>query len=921
MSLIRFYLIINFLFIATLSPAQNKLSNITFHITGSDNNKLENISVQIQGDKFYESKLTDKNGEISFQLPDGKYEVQISHLSFHDKKIKIDVSEDKKITIALKLLESSLEEVVITAKESKGLSTKSIINRKTMEHLQPSSFADLMELVPGGRAKDPVLTSPNPVLIREFGQSKYNTGSLGVLFLMDGNPINSNADLQISSLGNQIISSGYADSKRYTANIGVDMRTLSTNDIKSVEIIRGIPSASYGDLTSGLILINRKSGKTPWEGRIKADGLSKSYYIAKGFSINKSWDLNVSFDYLDAKADPRDTYENYKRITSSIRSVKKFNIAGMPLLWNANLDYISSIDSEKFDPDTGYEKVDSYKSSIDKISFTNNFNYDFTKGSLFKNISLNTNIRQGIENLNQVKFVQHSGPRSVSIATEEGENEGYFPEISYVSYFRTEGRPLDIYTKLITNMEFNTFEKINHNIELGTEWKYSKNNGRGQIYDVLKPPSPSMTTRPRSYKDIPAFQDMSFFIGDRLKYDIANNKFTLYAGVRVSKMLGMDKSYALSNKIFTEPRINFQWGLPNMKIGNQYLKTDITIGYGELYKQPTLLMLYPNKRYLDFQQLNFYHDKEEFRYVNYMTYIKQLENKELSAAKNIKKEIRLDLSYANHNIFFTYFNEKMTTGFRQSERFESYTYKRYDASGIDLDHMTGPPDVSLLPYETRHVFVGYTINENGSNTFKEGIEFGYSSPRFPIINTRFTLSGAWFKTIYSNSEPFHYMPNVSLAGKDYPYVGIYLNDEGYNNSGLNYNLIVDTYLPLLDMNISASFQGTWFYIKKKIPKIPEPYEYYDKDGNVYPFLEEDKKDLYKQWLVRNVSVTDNLETRYTFDLIANLKVSKRIYNNIKASLFVNRLFSYYQPYYFNEVKVKRKDESEPYFGMELNFNF
>ena len=35
-------------------------------------------------------------------------------------------------------------------------------------------------------------------------------------------------------------------------NSGVDMRSVSTDDIESVEVVRGIPSVEYGDLTSGM---------------------------------------------------------------------------------------------------------------------------------------------------------------------------------------------------------------------------------------------------------------------------------------------------------------------------------------------------------------------------------------------------------------------------------------------------------------------------------------------------------------------------------------------------------------------------------------------------------------------------------------------------------------------------------------------
>ncbi|HBH21665.1 MAG TPA: hypothetical protein DDX33_06930, partial [Rikenellaceae bacterium] len=40
------------------------------------------------------------------------------------------------------------------------------IGTEAIEHIQPSSFADLLELLPGGMAKDPVLSSPQLINLR-----------------------------------------------------------------------------------------------------------------------------------------------------------------------------------------------------------------------------------------------------------------------------------------------------------------------------------------------------------------------------------------------------------------------------------------------------------------------------------------------------------------------------------------------------------------------------------------------------------------------------------------------------------------------------------------------------------------------------------------------------------------------------------
>ncbi|WP_233266085.1 TonB-dependent receptor plug domain-containing protein [Myroides fluvii] len=909
-------LIIFFFCFTTLVLAQNPIE-VQVQVTNEKQEGIAEVTVSIKNDQHNYIGLTDDNGVAHFQVIPDQYQIQYFHIAYSSQQNIQNLLAKQKVAVVLVSQVKELQEVIITAEEGKGMSTTSVINRKAMEHLQPSSFADLMELLPGGLAQTPNLTQTNVVRIREFGPSisGYTTSALGVQFVMDGNVLNSNMDMLQA-----VKSDGKGASSRNTNGLGVDMRTLSTNDIESVEIIRGIPTVSYGDLTSGLILINRKSGHTKWQARVKADGFSKSYYLAKGFTVTPTWSLNVSLDYLDALSDPRDVYETFKRINGSIRSKKEFSLYGNVLEWRSNLDYSVNLDKVKVDPDTGYLATDSYRNQRQKISFSNNFNYKLQSGGMFKNIKLTTNVNQGIEDIKQSIFVQYSGPTSVSIATEEGVNDGFFPALSFVSHTKTEGRPLNINGKLETALEFQT-GALKQKVEMGVDYKYAHNYGRGEMYDLLTPPTTTATTRPRAYKDIPAYQNMALFAGDQVSWTLGENSVGLYGGLRISKMLGLNRQFDLSKKIYIEPRFILQWGLPKITLGKQILKADVTLGYGELYKQPTGLMLYPSKAYYDFTQLNFRPDNSAYQSVNYMTYVEDPTNYGLKAAKNTKKEVRFDLSYAKHDFFFTYFDEQMHNGFRGVSKYRTYEYKRYDTAGIDLEHLTEKPNTAELPYEEIQTLTLNTKRENGSSTHKSGIEFGYSSPRFKGINTRFSLTGAWFKTVYTNSIPVQEKPSTSLAGQGYGFVGIYKSADGNKVSGMNYNFTVDTYLPSLDMNISASFQGVLFNDNTREWKEDQPMSYFGTDGVLHEYTDADRTDAYLQWLLRNVSATDNLNRHYTFDVRVNLKVSKRIYKEIKASLFVNKLYSYMSPYTFNKTRVYRKDSTNPYFGMELTYNF
>ncbi len=899
--------------------AQNDTLQLTVYVTGKSGEKLSDVTVN----STETSLVTDRNGRAVLYLKAGKHHLQFSHSSYQEKESDIDLKTSTTLTVQLQPVDK-LEEVVMFSKESRGLTTKTVIDRKAMEHLQPSSFTDLMELLPGGLAKVPDLNANNRPVLREnrgsfsAATTAYNTTALGVQFMVDGNVLNSNADMQVS-LDNKQFAEGPRD--RETATTGVDMRTISTNDIEKVEIIRGIPSASYGDLTSGVIKIERKIGQSPLQARFKADGFSKQYYVGKGFKINNNWQISAGADFLDSKATPTDDFENYQRITASVRSRKKGTLWSNPLEWRSSVDFSTNIDSKKNDPDNGAPEIDRYRQTRTRISLTNNFIYTLDKAYFFDNIMFNTAVRQGVEKINQTKLVQLSGPRSFSLATEQGENIGVFPALRYISDFSTDGKPLDITVLLQTTGTRNTWG-IRHQYEAGLDWRYSKNNGKGLVYDMNSPYSAAFSnTRPRPFNDIPASNLMAAFVGDRMSYALDRHIFTLYAGVRFSRQLGIDRSYAISKKVFAEPRINLQYNLPHIMINDAPLKADITLGYGQFYKQPTLLMLYPNRKFWDYTQLNYYHNDERYRYVNFMTYVQNLENKELTAAKSIKKEIRLDLSYRHHNVFITYFKEDMSNGFRQMLHTVLHTYRQYDASQVDLSQWNNGPDLAHTPYVVKKTNANYSLTENGSTTIKNGVEFGYTSPRFKAINTRFTLSGAYFKTQYRNSMPVTESPKLSIGPDGYPYYGIYQNDEGYVNSNMNYNLFVDTYIPKIDLTISASFQGSFFDYRRKDQRIAEPMYYYGIDGVLHPFTEADKTDAYKQWLVRNLSVTDNMPTELTFTFAANLKVTKSIYRDIKTSMFVTRIFNYSAPYYFNNLRIDRKAANRPYFGMELTYNF
>ncbi|WP_276483192.1 TonB-dependent receptor plug domain-containing protein [Paraflavitalea pollutisoli] len=605
------------------------------------------------------------------------------------RNLTVHLQQDHTTDLLIERVAVTLQDVVITASESKGMTSASIIDRKAMQHLQPSSFTDLLELLPGGRAIDPNLTGINQIRLREVGISgnQYDISSLGTAFVIDGAPVNTTAALQTT--GSYVLSS--PNSSRSAVNKGVDMRTLSTDQIERVDIIRGIPSVEHGDLTSGVVQITRRKGASPYNARLKSDGFSKLVALGKGFFFpEKNLSLNIDFGYLDAKDEPTNNFETYQRINGSLRLEKAWERRRGTLSWSANLDLSSNIDNERVDPDNGFAPVDKYVSRSNNYTFGAILRHTTSNAtSLVRSWELSGNISYTNSPLDQTKWVQ---PLSVGIlfnATTAGDHDLSYAGGGYAANLKVDDQPLNAFFKAMTSLEFHT-AGIKHQAKLGLETRYSKNLGDGQQYDLNYPPDPGgITVRPRAFNSIPAMLNQSVFAEDMLTMRWGNHVITTQAGIRAMSLLGMNSQYSLANKPYIDPRINIRWQLPRTSVAGKMLLITVGGGYGVQTKMPTLSQLYPNDKYDDIVQLNFYHNNPAYRQANAVTYITDRRNFGLAPAINYKWEVNSDLEWAGNRLSVTYFKETMSTGFRDITNFQVLAYKRYDTKSIGR---RGQPD-------------------------------------------------------------------------------------------------------------------------------------------------------------------------------------------------------------------------------------
>ena len=190
---------------------------------------------------------TNLDGVAIFEnIPKGEWTLEVTYVGYETLTHNIVMAgDDVRLTLGMKPQTLSLHDVEVVAKQSAaGEATASVIGRQAIDHLQAFSLDDIMQLVPGADMKVTNLTSQSNVQIRSLVND--NTNAFGASIVMDGVPMSNNGAMT---------QGGFSS----TAFVGTDTRQISADDIESVEVVRGIPSAEYGDLTSGLGRSRRRS--------------------------------------------------------------------------------------------------------------------------------------------------------------------------------------------------------------------------------------------------------------------------------------------------------------------------------------------------------------------------------------------------------------------------------------------------------------------------------------------------------------------------------------------------------------------------------------------------------------------------------------------------------------------------------------
>ena len=864
--------------------------------------------------------VTDAKGQATLRgMPNGQYTLQVSYVGFQTRHIQLRMEgKDLQMRVELEEASLSLKEVSVTARQNvSGSSTSSIIGRQAIDHLQATSLADIMQLVPGQLMGNHDLTQSSNLQLRQLVNN--NTSAFGSSIVVDGVPMSNNG----------AVSQGTFSSTAFT---GTDLRQIAADDIDEVEVVRGIPSAEYGDLTSGLVVVHSKVGVTPWQVKGKVNPGLMNYSLGKGENLGKAGIVNGSLDYAQAWGDPRMKTRSFHRYRATLGW--SFDPTHR---WHTTtkLRYMQAKDWTGNDPDA---EADGTKSENKSQSFSLTHNGHIQTDKFFaRTLSYTIGVSMTLNDAETSSFASvSSGLLPILTAQETGYYVVPFETRSYLATGITKSRPGNIYAK-VGDQFFIRTDKTRQTFKLGADYHYDWNNGRGYYNaDERYPLRPNSDGRPRAFSDIPSLHQIAAYAEDKFTWDLNKvNRLRATAGLRFTALqpFGDVATTALS------PRINMSFSFTRW--------LDLRAGFGMNSKTPGLNYLYPDKKYADRVAANYMpQDDKAAQLLAYHTQVYEVKySKDMKNATTTKVEVGIDIKLpAGRKLSLLAYRDKTPDGFGPVTNYFTYTSNFYSPTqGLIIT----PGQPTQIDYQSpaRTDILSMTTGEigNTNTTVNRGVEADMDFGSVKLLRTSFYLSGAWQETKTWSTDLNSMSPKAALLPTAYSSIGVIPFKVVYP-SGLDYTkyrrfvttLRTVTHIPELRMVASLTAQAIWHNWNNSHTADKDPIGWIDNDlvrheitpamlngylgmdACYYATKPDNQSSVSIQDLLIRVSDNNPSESPVTWNLQARL--TKEFGSMGGLSFYVNNAL-YYEPYLKGNNTSTLTQRNQGFsFGAELYLN-
>jgi outer membrane cobalamin receptor len=826
---------------------------------------VEYASVVIVGKELW--AITDKEGMFSVKnIPAGETDIMVSYLGYAKKTVHLNMVQNMS-AIEIHLLEDNLtlDEIVVTAKKNQNeIATSYIIDRTVLDHIQMLGISDAMSLLPGGQTnKSLSLTGTEQRIALRSSATSAEQGNptFGTAIEVDGVRLSGNSAFGTS-----------ADSRLH----GIDTRNIASSNVESIEVITGVPSVEYGDISGGVVKINTRKGTTPFILEMATKPNTKQISISKGFSLkNESGALNVGFERTKSISELVSPYTSYDRNTFSLLYENTFNKDTQPLtLTSGFTGNIGGYDS-KSDPDAF---IDTYNKVRDNNLRTHlKLNWLLNK-SWITNLEMSGSVSYS-DKLSEERVNKSS---SSSTAAIHGRDEGYFIAVNYDEnpdapivlippgyWYQTQfidSKSFDIAANIKARWA-RKFGKINNNILLGTDFSSNGNKGKGAYFDDMRY---APDWREYRYDKLPYMNNIAAYFEERMNIPVGASALLFTAGLRSDMTFIRNSDYGAVSSL--SPRFNAKyifWDNPDKFVKKMALRA----GWGKAVKLPSFRVLYPAPSYTD--RLSFapgtMADGTVFYAYHIMPFVPKY-NPDLKWQSANQAEIGFEAKIKGINISLSAYNNKIVNGYAEASEYIPFSYKLTDPASLDgcpvasvnrrysVNQITGIvtvsdktgeyPDQELVAKD-RNTFKSNKIHINNSPTIRRGFEWILDFGKIKSLQTSVQWDGNYYYYRGTEEKIMAGMPSASsymADGSPYKYVGYYVGSSSYSNGDevkkLTSNVTVTTHIPAIRLIVSLRLEATLYNLKQYLSEYDSEQRGFVLDNKDDYFPSTTQSDIY-----------------------------------------------------------------------------
>ena len=859
------------------------------------------VGAVVRLDENYLWAVTDAKGAFSFDAVEpGSYTLETSSLGYATDKRKLLV--DKNLTVDIVLYEQTLglQEVVVTAEQSReNLNTTRKIERTALDHLQVSGLSNVAALMPGGKTANPDLTTASELTVRGGGSGAGNA-AFGTAVEINGVRMGDNA--------------------AFGGLAGVDTRSLEVENIESVEVISGVPSAEYGDLGSGMVRVTTRKGRTPLQVTFSVNPRTYDAAVSKGVAVGKGV-LNISGQWTRATKKLTSPYTSYTRRGFTAEYSRTFDRV---LRLEAGLTgNIGGMDS-KDDPDAFSEE---YTRARDNLLTPHAKLVWMLNRPWVTNLSLEGSVYYHDTQTHEHLYNSFGAPQPAVHAEEEGYFLAKMLPLTFYADRLTDSKELD-YSASFKYDWLHHFGGVKSVLKAGLQWVADGNVGAGESY--LDPALAANGYRPRPYTDYPYMHNLAAFVEEKASW----RGLEVSAGLRAERTFIEGTQYR--NLQTLSPRLNARWNIGDFSLRG---------GWGITRKLPGFYVLFPRQEYRDIQTFGFSHGNEA-NYLYYTVPYTMTFNPDLRWQSNRNAEVGVDFEKGEWKVSLAAFRNVTKDPYEFSNVYHPISVRMLQLPAdfvmpenpeMVVDHQTGAvylrnsTEEYYTPMTVRAqdgTFVGSRMQDGGTDVVRSGLELTADFPEIPAVRTRLRLDAAYIVTEELDEEPEAYYQagwsHPTLPNRSYPYVGIYPGGPsvagGRITRDLDANLTAITHIPEARLVITCRVEATLLRYSRNLSNraftvsagsltptgqdiyagnsytAVAPLAYMDLDGVEHPWTDASASDpVLQRMILRSGNIYTFAEDGYDPYLSANLSLTKEIGRHVSLSFFANN-FTNARPY-------------------------